>query len=113
MEKEYLSQNPYFDHFGDEQWTMIGMHENDGKMLQAAIDIGAGTYNISVVPMIHFATSNIVIHDYPVYTFAKDDPNYAHVLWYGWEQTWVAQRASQRADPVQRHPLGGRRRRAL
>ena len=21
-------------------------------------------------------------------TFAKDDPNYAHVLWYGWEQTW-------------------------
>lgn len=88
MEKEYLSQNPYFDHFGDEQWTMIGMHENDGKMLQAAIDIGAGTYNISVVPMIHFATSNIVIHDYPVYTFAKDDPNYAHVLWYGWEQTW-------------------------
>ena len=88
LEKKYLSQNPYFDHFGDEQWTMIGMHENDGKMMQAAIDIGAGTYNISVVPMIHFATSNIVIHDYPVHTFEKDDPNFAYVLWYGWEQTW-------------------------
>ena len=43
LEKEYLSKNPYFDHFGDEQWTMIGMHENDGKMLKAALEIGAGT----------------------------------------------------------------------
>lgn len=88
LEKEYLSKNPYFKHFGDEQWTMIGMHENDGKMLKAALAIGAGTYNISVVPMIHFATSNIVIHDYPVHTFAKDEPGYGVVLWYGWDQTW-------------------------
>lgn len=88
LEKKYLSQNPYYDHFGDEQWTMIGMHENDGKMLEAALAIGAGTYNISIVPMIHFATSNIVIHDYPVHTYAEDDPNYGRVLWYGWEQTW-------------------------
>ena len=88
LEKKYLSQNPYFDHFGDEQWTMIGMHENDGKMMEAAIEIGAGTYNISVVPMIHFATSNITIHDYPVHTYEKGDPNHAYVLWYGWDQTW-------------------------
>lgn len=88
LEAEYLSKNPYFDHFGDEQWTMIGMHENDGKMLKAALAIGAGTYNISIVPMIHFATSNIVIHDYPVHTFEKDEPGYGRVLWYGWEQTW-------------------------
>ena len=64
------------------------MHENDGKMFKAALEIGAGTYNVSIVPMIHFATSNIVIHDYPVNTFEKDDPNYSRVLWYGWEQTW-------------------------
>ncbi|MBQ6373330.1 MAG: FAD-binding protein [Clostridia bacterium] len=89
LEKEYLSKNPYFDHFGDEQWTMIGMHENDGKMLKAALEIGAGTYNISVVPMIHFATSNIVIHDYPVNTFKPDEPGYGKVLWYGWDQTWT------------------------
>lgn len=88
LQKKYLSQNPYFDHLGDEQWTLIGMHENDGKMLKAALAIGAGTYNISIVPMVHFATSNIVIHDYPVNTFDKDDPNYSRVLWYGWEQTW-------------------------
>ena len=88
LEKEYLSKNPYYKHFGDEQWTMIGMHENDGKMFKAALEIGAGTYNVSIVPMIHFATSNIVIHDYPVNTFEKDDPNYSRVLWYGWEQTW-------------------------
>ena len=88
LEAKYLSQNPYFDHFGDEQWTMIGMHENDGKMLEAALAIGAGTYNISIVPMIHFATSNIVIHDYPVHTFEEDEPGYGRVLWYGWEQTW-------------------------
>ena len=88
LEKEYLSKNPYYKHFGDEQWTMIGMHENDGKMFKTALEIGAGTYNVSIVPMIHFATSNIVIHDYPVNTFEKDDPNYSRVLWYGWEQTW-------------------------
>lgn len=88
MEAEYLSRNPYYDNFGDQQWTLIGMAQNDGKMLQAAVDIGAGTYHAAMVPMVHFATSNIVLHDYPVNTYEPGDPNYGYVLWYGWPQTW-------------------------
>lgn len=84
MEEEYFSQNPYYDDLGG-YWTVIGMTQNDGKMIQSAIeDAGAGTYNIDRVPMVHFATSNIVLHDYPVNV--REGEGYH--LWYGWENTW-------------------------
>ena len=84
MEEEYFSQNPYYDDLGG-YWTVIGMTQNDGKMIQSAIeDAGAGTYNIDMVPMVHFATSNIVLHDYPVNV--REGEGYH--LWYGWENTW-------------------------
>ena len=50
MEEEYLS-NEYYPLKG--AWKQFGMHQNDGKMIQAAIDDGAGTFNISVAPMVH------------------------------------------------------------
>ncbi len=50
MEENYLT-NTYYPIKG--AWKMFGMHQNDGKMIQAAIDDGAGTYNISVPPMVH------------------------------------------------------------
>lgn len=87
MEIEYLSKNPHYKDLGG-YWTMIGMMQNDGKMIQSAIDMGAGTYSIDMPPVVHFATSNVVLHDYPVNVYAKDDPRYARVLWYGWDQTW-------------------------
>ena len=84
LEMEYLSQNPYHEHLGDEPWQMIGMYQNTGLMFQAAVDIGAGTYNADMPPMVHFAGSNIVLHDYPVNT--RDDGTIN--LWYGWDYTW-------------------------
>ena len=50
MEEKYLS-NEYYPLKG--AWKQFGMHQNDGKMIQAAIDDGAGTFNISVPPMVH------------------------------------------------------------
>lgn len=83
LEEEFLSQNPYYDKLGG-YWTLIGMAQNDGKMIKAALDIGAGTYNIDIVPMVHFASSNIVLHDYPVNTY----DNGGYMLWYGYKNTW-------------------------
>ena len=39
MEKEYLSDE-YYPLSGE--WSMVGMRQNDGKMIQAALDDGAG-----------------------------------------------------------------------
>ncbi|MBQ1492597.1 MAG: FAD-dependent oxidoreductase, partial [Blautia sp.] len=50
MEEKYL-ENTYFPLKG--AWKLFGMQQNDGKMLEAAIVNGAGTYNISVAPMVH------------------------------------------------------------
>lgn len=50
MEETYLS-NEYYPLKG--AWKQFGMQQNDGKMIQAAIDDGAGIYNISVPPMVH------------------------------------------------------------
>ena len=84
MEMEFFSQNPYYKHLGIAPWTMIGMTHNDGKMIKAALDIGAGTYHIDIPPMVHFATSNMIIHDYPVHEY--EDGGYH--MWYGWKNTW-------------------------
>lgn len=53
MEERYLAENPYFDLAG--KWSVYGSLGNDGKMIQAAIDHGAGTFNIGVAPMVHNA----------------------------------------------------------
>ena len=83
MEIEYLSQNPYYKDLGG-YWTMIGMTHNKGDMIRSAIELGAGTYNIDMVPMVHFATSNMMIHDYPV----QEVENGGRHTWYGWPNTW-------------------------
>ena len=79
MEEKYLSQNPYYSDLGG-YWTMIGMTQNDGKMIESAVNLGAGTYNIDMVPMVHFGTSNVVLHDYE-YTVPEGA---ALDQWYGW-----------------------------
>lgn len=83
MEIEYLSQNPYYPDLGG-YWTMIGMTQNKGDMIRSAIELGAGTYNIDMVPMVHFATANMVIHDYPVQELEDGGLH----TWYGWPNTW-------------------------
>ena len=50
MEEKYL-ENTYYPLKGE--WKLFGQHQDDGKMLEAAIQNGAATYNISVAPMVH------------------------------------------------------------
>ena len=50
MEEKYL-ENTYYPLKGE--WKLFGQHQDDGAMLEAAIQNGAATYNISVAPMVH------------------------------------------------------------
>ena len=52
MMETYLSDE-YYDLKG--VWSVYGLKTNDGKMIQAAMDIGAATYNIGMPPMVHNA----------------------------------------------------------
>lgn len=62
MTKKYLS-NEYFPLKG--AWNVYGTRGNEGKMLQAAIDIGAATYNIGMPPEVHMSGSAAFIpHSY-------------------------------------------------
>lgn len=83
METRYFAENPYYSDLGGE-WNIIGMAQNDGKMIQSAVELGAGTYNIDMVPMVHFATSGVVIHDYPY----QEEADAAIDQWYGWPKGW-------------------------
>jgi len=64
MEEQYLSEE-YFELKGE--WKCYGNLTNDGKMIQAAIDIGAGTYNIGMAPMVHNAGTPSFLAGYPTH----------------------------------------------
>ena len=64
MEEKYL-ENTYYPIKG--AWKMFGMQQNDGKMIQAALDDGAGTYNISVPPMVHVGGVDGFLPGYPTH----------------------------------------------
>ena len=65
MEEEYLSDE-YYELSGD--WKCYGLTSNDGKMIQAAIDIGAGTYNIGIAPIVHNAGTTSFLAGYETHT---------------------------------------------
>ncbi|MGB3933003.1 MAG: FAD-binding protein [bacterium] len=52
MMTKYLT-NEYYPLKG--AWKVYGSLQNDGKMIESAIQIGAGTYNISVCPIVHMS----------------------------------------------------------
>ncbi|WFF72236.1 FAD-dependent oxidoreductase [Proteiniclasticum sp. QWL-01] len=54
MLKKYLSDQ-YYPLKGE--WKVYGSARNDGKMIQAAIDNGAATYNIGMPPEVHMSGS--------------------------------------------------------
>jgi len=58
MTTQYLS-NQYYPLKG--RWNIYGTTGNDGKMLQAAIDNGAATYNIGMPPEVHMSGSAMMI----------------------------------------------------
>ncbi len=63
MEKKYLS-NEFYPLSGE--WNHFGMHQNDGKMIEAAIEVGAATYNIGIPPMVHNTATPILLTQFPV-----------------------------------------------
>lgn len=63
MEKQYLS-NEFYPLSGE--WKHFGMHQNDGKMIAAAIENGAATYNIGIPPMVHNTATPVLLTEFPV-----------------------------------------------
>ena len=57
-----LLREDYFPLKG--KWRLVGMSQNDGKMIQSALDNGAGTYNISVAPITHIGGPRYYYHAY-------------------------------------------------
>lgn len=54
MTTKYLSDE-YYPLSGT--WDMVGMKQNDGALLESAIENGAGTYNIGMCPAVHIIGS--------------------------------------------------------
>lgn len=70
LQEKYLS-NEYYPLQGS--WLMYGMQQNDGKMMASALELGAGTYNIGMPPMVHLQGAPITMKDYPVEVVAQND----------------------------------------
>ena len=62
MQDKYLSDEYYPLNGGT--YNIYGMAQNDGKMIQSAIDLGAGTYNIGMPPMSHIGGAYSIMHVY-------------------------------------------------
>ena len=65
MEDRYLSDE-YYNLSGGGRYNLFGMSQNDGKMIQSAIDNGAATYNIGMPPVSHIGGAYAIMHEYPV-----------------------------------------------
>ena len=65
-----LLKNPYYPLDGS--YRMVGMTQNDGKMIQAAMNIGAATYNIDMTPIVHIGGSRMLIHEFDTKTVEID-----------------------------------------
>lgn len=63
MSVKYLGENEMYPLGG--KWNICGSTQNDGKMLQAAIDIGAGTYNMEMTPVCHLFGPDGFLNNYP------------------------------------------------
>lgn len=62
MTTEYLSDELYPL---KGRWNICGSLQNDGKMIQSAINIGAGTYNIGMTPVCHLFGTDGWLTNYP------------------------------------------------
>ena len=73
MMAEYIDSE-YFPFDGG--WGVVGSTQNDGKIIQSAIDIGAATYNINMPPEWHNAATPVLLSSQEV--IASEDPNDTH-----------------------------------
>lgn len=80
MQQQYLSEEYYPLKGGT--YNIYGSMQNDGKMIQAAIDEGAATYNIGMPPMSHIGGAAAIMHAYDTIVL-KDTLD----IWTGKEMT--------------------------
>lgn len=82
---EWLKDNKYYPMLASPNWMYNGMGQNDGKMIAAALNIGAGTCGIGNIPITLQETATTgQIHDYPV-NFMKEEGIYNRT---GRTKTW-------------------------
>ena len=65
MEDKYLSDE-YYNLSGGGRWNVFGMTQNDGKIIESAIENGAATYNIGMPPVSHIGGAYKVMHEFPI-----------------------------------------------
>ena len=65
MEDKYFSDE-YYNLSGGGRWNAHGMTQNDGKIIQSAIDSGAATCNIGMPPVSHIGGAYKVMHEFPI-----------------------------------------------
>jgi fumarate reductase flavoprotein subunit len=66
-----------------EGFELMGLRTNDGKLLEAAWDLGAGEKNVMTGSTVHTIAPNIILNDYPVNRIEGElDP------WIGRVATW-------------------------
>lgn len=82
MQDKYLS-NEYYNLAGGGQYNVFGMTQNDGKMIQSAIDNGASTYNIGMPPVSHIGGAYMVMHEFPILDAGYTD------IWTGLPATYT------------------------
>ncbi|MBR2836474.1 MAG: FAD-binding protein [Coriobacteriales bacterium] len=70
MTKKYM-KNPWYPFDG--AWTVYGMMQSKGTLIESAIENGVATYNIDMSPLTHTSVPAGTIHDYPIrYYDGKD-----------------------------------------
>ena len=65
MEDKYLSDE-YYNLSGGGRWNVFGMAQNDGKLIESAIENGAATYNIGMPPVSHIGGAYKIMHEFPI-----------------------------------------------
>ncbi|HHV07506.1 MAG TPA: FAD-binding protein [Firmicutes bacterium] len=80
MMTKYLSDE-YYPLKGE--WKVFGMQQNDGKMIEAAIDKGVGTYNIGMPPIVHMAGTSGFLTQFE----KREIPGEVN-QWYGRPAAW-------------------------
>ena len=80
MTTKYLT-NPLYPQFAG-PWKIYGMYQNQGQMIESAIQQGAGTYNMDMPPCIHQISPALTLTKYPVYyRDGKDKDKFKQNAW--------------------------------
>ncbi len=63
---KWQAENKYYPMYASEDWVIQGLPASDGTMIEAAMNIGAGTWNLGALPPTADAAVPSEMHVYPV-----------------------------------------------